>query len=240
MTGDTPRGEVVAILLAGGSGSRFGAASSKVYVALAGQPVLAHSLVILSQVDVVDHVIVVIRQQDRGALDEVLASVPANKVRAVVTGGATRQASEWAGISAAVEHCGHAQWALLHDAARPLVTAALITDVIHVARSTGGGALPGVQIGDDLVDDCGRLVPVEDLVAVQTPQAFPLEALRAVYPRALAQGYEGVDTSDTMQAFSDLHLSVVTSSADNLKITHPGDILRAERIIQARGSSPRP
>lgn len=226
-------GDVVAVVLAGGSGTRFGAPVSKVYVDLGGRPVIAHSLAAFESHPDVDHVVLVVRAEDRGACAAVLADAASTKVRAVVDGGATRQASEWAGIEAVTALDLDDPLVLLHDAARPLTTPDLVSGLIAAARD-GAGAIPAVGVTDDLVDPVGRRVTTDDLVAVQTPQAFPLHVLRRTYPAAIAGGFDGVDTAQTVDAFADVEIRWVASSAENLKITHPADLDRAEAILSAR------
>lgn len=224
-------GRVAAIVLAGGVGSRFGAQISKVYVSLGGQPMLSHSLAAMDRSRAVDDIVVVIRKGDRPAFDDVVASTGTSKIRAVVPGDVTRQGSEWAGIQAVRDRCAGVDLVLLHDAARPLVTTDLIDRVVAQVRSDGGGAIPVRPLDQDLIDDRGCRVDTANLVAVQTPQVFTLQALLQVYAQAVADGFAGVDTSQTMQAYTDIAVVVVPGSPDNVKITHPGDLELAERLL---------
>jgi 2-C-methyl-D-erythritol 4-phosphate cytidylyltransferase len=227
---------VIAIVLAGGSGSRFGAAVPKVLVDLAGRPVLAHSLEVLDRHPSVDDVVIVVREADQAAVNAL--DLPRRKLRALVAGGATRQGSELAGIRAAQVVVGGLDprrvVALLHDAARPLVSPAVVTRVLQAVRDGAGGAIPGLAVPDSLVDADGRGVAADDLVAVQTPQAFPLGVLLAAYPAAAAGGVDGVDTAETVQAVSDVAVRWVPGDAENLKITHPADLARAEALLSRR------
>jgi 2-C-methyl-D-erythritol 4-phosphate cytidylyltransferase len=224
-------GAVAAVVLAGGSGTRFGAAVSKVYVELGDRPVLAHSLSTLDASQVVDHIVVVIRAEDRQAYGTAVDGCPTDKVRAVVDGGETRQGSEWAGITAVRDVAPDSGLVVLHDAARPFVTSALIADLVGTARTTGAGALPGRPVEGDLAGLDGAAAEVDDLVAVQTPQVFALSDLLEVYPKAIADGFDGVDTSATIRAYLPGAVRYVPSDDRNLKLTHPADLARAEALL---------
>ncbi|CAN5353644.1 IspD/TarI family cytidylyltransferase [soil metagenome] len=222
---------VAAVLLAGGSGIRFGARISKVYAPLGGRPLLAHSLQALGDHPDVDDVVVVIRDGDGPDYGEVAVLAPTAKVRAVVTGGASRQASEWAGIAAVRDLTPAVGLVMLHDAARPFLSRRLISDLVGTARGTRAGALPAQPLDGDLADAGGQRVRTADLVAVQTPQVFPLDALLSVYPRAMADGFDGVDTAQTMQAYSDIEVHCTAGGPRNLKVTHAVDLALAESLL---------
>lgn len=220
---------VAAIVLAGGSGSRFGAPVSKIYVSLAGKPMLSHSLAAMDRSRSVDDIVVVIRQGDRPAFDDAATAAQTSKIRAVVAGDVTRQGSEWAGIKAVRDTCAEVDLVLLHDAARPLVSLDLIDRLVRQARSAGGGAIPVQPLDQDLIDEGGNLVDTAQLAAVQTPQVFALQALLHVYARAMTDGFAGVDTSQTMKAYSDIVVAAVPGTPHNIKVTHPADLVLAEQ-----------
>lgn len=233
LAGDERSGRAVVLVLAGGSGTRFGADQSKVYVRLGHRPILAYALHALERSDVIDDVVVVVRDGDRAAYEVVAAAAPTTKVRAVATGGRTRQGSEQAGLDAAAAATPTADLVLLHDAARPFLTLDLLADLVGIVRRTGGGAVPAVGLLGDLVDADGLPVATGDLVSVQTPQAFPAAVLRDVYPRAAADGFEGSDTAQTVQAYADVAVTWVPGTQRNLKITHPEDLAIAEALLPA-------
>lgn len=224
---------VAAVVLAGGAGTRFGAGVSKVYVPLGERPILAYALDVMDTSEDVDDVVVVIRDGDRPAYDRVAAAVATSKVRAVVAGGDTRQASEWAGIQAVRDRCPGAGVVVLHDAARPFLTRHLIAQLVQTSRQHGSGALPARRLAAGAVMANGAPRPDADLVTVETPQVFPLQVLLAVYPLATAAGFDGVDTAQTVQTHSDLPIRWVDSAAPNPKVTHPEDLAAAEALLPA-------
>lgn len=227
------------VVVAGGSGTRVGAGRNKVLLPLGGRPVLAWSLTTFERSPVVDEVVVVTRGVDLDEVRRLVADRRCAKVRAVVEGGATRHASEVAGLdelAPAVEG-GEVAVVGVHDAARPLVDEELVARLVAAAQS-GGGAIPGLPVpGSALlhapVGEQPRLLPAADLRAVQTPQVFPAAPLLAAYRRAAAEGVEGTDTAETFHRFTDLDVRVVPGDPRNLKITYPADLQRAATLARA-------
>ena len=236
-------GEVVAVVLAGGSGSRLGAPQNKVYLPLAGRPVLSWSLRAFLSCPDVDRVVLVARPSDRDRADEAiaLAGEPGSPPRIdVIAGGANRHDSEWSALSHLAEgiRAGRTEVVLIHDGARPLVRSDLISAVIGAARETGS-AVPGVAV-DGVVqrDENGRLRtvgPPGRLVRVQTPQGFLAGPLLAAYERADVDGFAGTDTAASVERYAGQRVRIVPGDPRNLKITYPPDLVLAERLLTARG-----
>ena len=168
-------------MLAGGSGSRVGAAANKVYLPLAGRPMIAWSLRAFVGAPGIGPVLLVIRDADREPAAELLAGEPGWAEVELVTGGRTRQESELAGLRRLADRirAGRVDVVLVHDGARPMVSRALLAAVLRTAREVGG-AVPGLP-RDDLAlaapDEAGRATVLTGpappgLVAVQTPQGF--------------------------------------------------------------------
>jgi 2-C-methyl-D-erythritol 4-phosphate cytidylyltransferase len=241
-TPPTPR-RAAFVVLAGGSGTRLGAGTNKVYLPLAGRRVVSWSFVWASQVPEIGQFVLVVRPEDVELARETLARDVPELTVDVVTGGATRHASEQAGL----DHLRHLVDAgvvdvvAVHDGARPLARPALVRSVVTTAARVGG-ALPALPAGPVVpVDANGVPGPAGDghgpgLARVQTPQAFRAAPLVAAYRAASAAGYEGTDTASSVEAFSDLTVQVVAGSRHNLKVTYPGDLPLAERLLATPGS----
>jgi 2-C-methyl-D-erythritol 4-phosphate cytidylyltransferase len=231
------RSAAAAIVLAGGSGTRIGAGHNKVYLPLGGRTVLGWSLRAFATHPAIGTVVLVIRAED-AAQAEQEAATPDVPVE-IVEGGATRQDSEWCGLHLLADRiaAGAIDTVLIHDGARPLVSAALISAVLAAARADGG-AVPGL-LRDDLAavspDGVGlRWPPGPDaFVAVQTPQGFRAAPLLAAYDRARREGFVGTDTASCVQRFTDLPVRWVPGDERNLKITYPHDVARAERLVSS-------
>lgn len=217
------------IIVAAGRGSRMGGELPKQWQMLAGKPVLAHTLAAFAGLPVV----LVIHPEDRAraeALDR-----PA-EVR-LVEGGTTRDASVRAGLRA-LEGTGVAK-VLIHDGARPLVSRALI-DRLVAALEAHDGAAPALAVTDALWRGAGGLVSGtvdrSGLYRAQTPQAFrfaPILAAHLAHPGGAL---------DDVQVARDagLDVAIIEGEETNLKLTFPGDFVRAEAILKGRGMDVRP
>ncbi len=202
------------IVVAAGSGRRFGGA--KQYGPLAGRRVLDWSLDAARSA--ADGVVLVVADDHAGD-DEPGAD-------AVVAGAATRSGSVRAGLAAVP---ATAEIVVVHDAARPLAEDALFAAVVGAVRAGADAAVPGAPVNDTLRAHDGAPVDRDGLVAVQTPQAFRADALRAAHrDRAEATDDASLVESDGGKVV------VVPGSPDNLKITRPTDLVVAEALLRAR------
>jgi 2-C-methyl-D-erythritol 4-phosphate cytidylyltransferase len=183
---------------------------------------------------IVDHAV----DAARTACDTVVLVVPADAgwsvagVRAV-TGGATRSASVRAGIAALPVET---DIVVVHDAARPLADVAMFERVIAAVRDGADGAVPGIPIADTVkrVGPDGTVtgtIPREELMAVQTPQAFRADRLRAAH----ASEPEGTDDAAVVERAGG-RVVVVAGAAHNFKITEPADLDRAAEILARRAA----
>ena len=206
--------KTVALIVAAGKGERPGAALPTQYAPLAGRAMLAWSHQALSDHPAVDEVVVVI-----GAGQEALLAAAVPGARHVI-GGATRRESVAAGLAA----LDSADLVLVHDAARPFLSAAVI-DRLIAALDTHDGAVPVLPVADTLVSEDGANVPREALRRVQTPQAFRFATLAAAH-----HGWRGGEATDDAQMVRALGGSVALVQGDAMleKITYPGDIAAAE------------
>lgn len=220
------------VILAAGSGSRVGAATNKVLLPLGDRPVLAWSVRDALAVAGGGRVVVVVRAGERDAVAAALGPHLGDGEIALVEGGATRHASEWAALRAlrpAIES-GEVDTVAIHDGARPLAGTALFEATLAAAREHGG-AIPVVPAGSLLTRDLGRVSG--GLGAVQTPQAFEARELLRSYLAAAAAGFEGTDTAASLAAYAEVRIAAVPGSSRNLKITFPEEVALAQRL--ARG-----
>jgi 2-C-methyl-D-erythritol 4-phosphate cytidylyltransferase len=224
-----------ALIVAGGKGVRLGSLTPKQYLPLRGAPVLAWSVAAFDRMEIVDEAIVVVPEADLAYVAEaVVDAYGFDKVRRIVAGGKERQESVAAGLDA-IE--GDDAVVLVHDGVRPFVSADIITRATERACDTGA-ALVAVPVVDTIkrVDEHIRVVETvsrERLWAAQTPQAFRVDILRSAMDRASADGYTGTDEAEIV-ARSGVEVAVVTGEGENIKITTPDDLARAERIAEGR------
>ena len=204
---------VWAIVVAGGAGRRFGA--QKQFLDLDGESVLTRS--VAGARSVAGHVIAVL---PAAAVEDPSLHGGADLV---APGGEDRSGSVRAGLALVAED---ARVILVHDAARPLATPALYRAVVDALVDGVDGAIPALSVTDTIkrVSD-GRVLETLDraeLVAVQTPQAFRADRLRAAH----ARGSSATDDAALLEA-EGATVVVVPGEAHNMKLTHPRDVARA-------------
>ncbi|HSF36987.1 MAG TPA: IspD/TarI family cytidylyltransferase [Nocardioides sp.] len=217
------------VILAAGSGSRVGATVNKVLLPLRGVPVLVWSVRDALALSDVRRLVLVVRAEDRAAVEAAVAPHLADREVLVVDGGATRHASEWAALRVLAPdiEAGEVDVVVVHDGARPLAGRPLWETVVATAREVGG-AIPVVPVTHLLRPD-HRLV-TEQVGGVQTPQAFRAADVLAAYRAASVDGFEGTDTSACVAAYRDVKVAAVAGSPLNLKVTFPEDVALAEEL----------
>jgi len=228
-----------ALIVAAGRGHRVGGPLPKQYRQLAGCSVLRHSVQRFATHPGIDRVRVVINPADRPLYDEAVhdSGNPADAaLLAPIAGGETRQESVRNGLESLAE--SPPDLVLIHDGARPLVSAAVIDGALD-ALAGHDGALPALAVSDSLKRATpgsiliAGAVPREGLWRAQTPQGFRysaiLDAHRAAAGRALTD-----DAAVAEQA--GLSVALTPGDEDNLKITTERDFARAERILAAQGT----
>lgn len=200
-----------AVVVAGGSGARFG--RLKQFDQLGAKRVIDWS--VDAMLDVCEQVVVVVPQEATSELNR-------NDVD-VAVGGSTRTESVRNGLAMLKEATTHV---LVHDAARPLASPALVRAVVEALAGGAAGAVPVVPVTDTLRRVVGGHVDRNDFVAVQTPQGFDLSVLRQA-------NEAGVDATDDASLLDLLQVAVVHTPGDatNIKITVPHDLALAEVLL---------
>jgi 2-C-methyl-D-erythritol 4-phosphate cytidylyltransferase len=218
-----------ALIPAAGVGARAGAGSPKQYREIAGRAMLRHVLDTFASAPCIAHTFVVVNSDD-AYIDEVVAGLSSCSVLRV--GGATRQASVLNGLAAAHGQIGDDDWVLVHDAARPGLTTALIARLVDALANDPVGGLLALPMVDTLkrAGKDGRALQTvarDALWAAQTPQMFRHALLR----RALEQAG---DITDDASAIETLGLSpkLVEGSPRNFKVTLPHDFALAELYLK--------
>ena len=223
---------VGAVVVAAGQGHRFGASRPKQFVDLCGMPVLAWSVRTLVNHPDVDRVVVVLAQT---RADSPPAWLPDGVL--VVPGGVFRADSVRAGVEALE---GDVETVLVHDGARPFVSAELVSRVVEGARN--GPVVPVIAVEDTVkrVDDGGWIeatVPRDRLRRVQTPQGFPAAVLSRTHALDDAGAWEAQDAAamtDDALLCERLGIDVATVEGDpaNLKITTARDLALARAMVE--------
>jgi len=225
---------VAAVVVAAGRGNRMGTYLNKVFLPLAGKPVLAHTLQVLEQSPLIGEVVVVAAAGEEPACTNLIRQHRLAKVRTVATGGAQRSDSVARGLSALQTASG---LVAVHDGARPLFTPDLLARVV-LAATVDGAALAAVPVkdtikiarGDGLVESTADRAT---LWAAQTPQVFRLPLLRAAYRQPAEMVAAVTDDASLVEAMG-VPVRLVMGSYENIKITTPEDLVLAEAIIRQR------
>ena len=221
--------KIVAILLAAGGSTRMNGVD-KIITPLLGRPLLEYSLERLTESESIDSIVVVAGESNADSVPDIANGALADKITAVCIGGSRRQDSVRAGL----DHVDHATHVLVHDGARPLIDAPLLSRTVEAA-STYDAAIAAVPVKDTIkmADDnmaVLQTVPRNGLWAVQTPQIFKADLLHTAH-RTI-----GVDVTDDASMVEMLghQVKLFMGSYENLKVTTPEDIVIAEAILRSR------
>jgi len=221
-----------AILVAAGKGVRMGAGVDKLFLEVAGRPVVAHTWQRFNETPCIDEIVLVVRDGMQKAFTDLATKFDLKKAFRIVGGGTERQDSVWNGLEALPVT---AEIVAIHDAARPCATGELIATTVQAADETGA-AVAAQPVTDTIKESAdGRLIrrtlDRSKLWAVQTPQSFRVEVIR----RALAEVRRRrlIFTDDTAACeLIGQPVRLVSSVAPNPKVTVPGDLPFIEMLLR--------
>lgn len=219
-----------AIVAAAGEGSRLGGAGPKAFQPVAGMPMVAHSLAAVAAAGI-ERIVIVVPPAERSTAERTLADFLPAVPAMFVGGGATRQASVRAGLA---EIPDDVERVVVHDAARPLATAAMFGSAL-AALDRAAGAVVAV-LAEDTMKLLGRdgtvaeTIPRQGLYRAQTPQAFRADVLRRAHSRAVADAFEGTDDAALVERIGET-VVVVPGDPRNIKVTTPEDLVLVELLL---------
>ena len=221
-----------AIIAAAGSSQRM-EGENKLLLPLGDRPVLAHTLLAVDAASGVDEIVIAAREEDLVRFAELCKTWGITKPVKVVVGGKTREESV---LRAAIEANPDASLLAVQDGARPFVTPRLIDEVIEKAR-VDFAAAPALPVKDTIkvaVDGAVRNTPDRSLLyAVQTPQVFDAQLLRAALSSAIEAGAVLTDDCSAIERLGK-EIYLIPGSEENIKITTPLDMVLAEAILAKR------
>jgi 2-C-methyl-D-erythritol 4-phosphate cytidylyltransferase/2-C-methyl-D-erythritol 2,4-cyclodiphosphate synthase len=219
---------IAAVIVAAGKSTRFGTA--KVLTPIAGAPAIVHSVRAFQALGAWRSLVVVVNPDVRTGVEVALAHEAGETPITFVDGGARRQDSVAAGLSAT----GDAEIVVVHDGARPLIRATLIRATIDAVREGYDGAIAAVPVTDTLKRQAGLGVESVDranLWHAQTPQTFRAELLRAALAAADRDGISVTDEAMAVELIGG-RVTLVPGNAENLKLTTPEDARLAEAMVR--------
>ena len=226
---------LTAIIVAAGDSRRMG--FDKLFTAIAGKPVIAHTISAFQRANSVNEIIVVAREGRRDEIKTIVRDRRSEKVRSIVPGGKHRQDSVRAGLD---QLDSATRWVAVHDAARPLITPEQIERVFQQCANHGAAAL-AEPINDTLKRADSDLlvsgsVDRDQLYAMQTPQIFERQLLEDAYRAVCA---ENIFVTDEVSAVERMGRKVVlvVNGDFNFKITYPRDLPLADFVLKQRMDS---
>jgi 2-C-methyl-D-erythritol 4-phosphate cytidylyltransferase len=221
-----------AILVAAGKGTRMGANLDKLWLEVAGRPVVAHTWQRFNDAQCIAEIILVVREGMQQHFTELAAQFHFQKPFRMVTGGAERQDSVWNGLAALAPEI---EIVAIQDAARPCTSEPLIAATIEAARETG--AAVAAQAVTDTIKETSdgktilRTVDRSKLWSVQTPQTFRVEVIRRALAEVRRRGLNLTDDTAACELIGQA-VRLVSSTTPNPKVTVPGDLPFIEMLLK--------
>lgn len=221
-----------AILVAAGKGTRMRAGVDKLFLEVAGRPVVAHTWQRFNDAKGIDEIILVVRDGMQSAFEKLAAQFGLTKPHRLVAGGAERQDSVWNGLEALAPET---QIVAIQDAARPCTSESLINATLEAARETGA-AVAAQAVTDTIKESTDgklvmRTVDRGRLWAVQTPQTFRVEVIRRALTEVRRQGLQITDDTAACELIGQ-PVRLVADGSPNPKVTVPGDLAYVEVLLQ--------
>lgn len=213
-----------AVIVAAGKGTRMGPGVDKLFLEIAGCPVVAHTWQRFDQADCIDEIVLVVRDGMQTTFADLARQFALTKPHRFAVGGAERQDSVWNGLRALSPQ---SEIVAIHDGARPCTTAALIAATIEAARETGA-AVAGQPVTDTIKETVDRRtisrnVERSRLWAVQTPQTFRVDVIRRALTEVRARKLHVTDDTTACELIGQ-PVRLVAGETPNPKVTVPADL----------------
>ena len=223
---------VSAIIVAAGRGTRMGPNIDKLFLEVAGQPIVAHAWTRFDSAECIDEIVVVIRAGMESLFQEIGGKLPLKKPYRFAEGGAERQDSVWNGLQALSPGT---EIVAIHDGARPCASLQLIEATVMAAK-TFGAAVAAQRVTDTIKQSedgltISQTIDRSKLWAVQTPQAFRASVIRKAIGAARERGSNLTDDTAACE-FIGQAVMLVESEQPNPKVTRPGDVALIEILLR--------
>ncbi|MBX7044476.1 MAG: 2-C-methyl-D-erythritol 4-phosphate cytidylyltransferase [Ignavibacteria bacterium] len=220
----------ILIIPASGTGTRFGSATPKQFLKIQGKEIIAHTIEKFHSVKLIDEIYISSQPENFELLKKIITKNNFKKVKGLVEGGETRQASVYNAINSI--EAGKSDIILVHDSVRPFISKKLIVNLISECHSSGG-VIPGIKISDTVkrTDEKGFIVktlPRENLWTVQTPQVFRYDIIKNSLDKAAVKNFWGTDEAAAVE-FAGYPVKIIDGEKANIKITHKVDLKHFNR-----------
>ncbi|MFZ0475621.1 MAG: bifunctional 2-C-methyl-D-erythritol 4-phosphate cytidylyltransferase/2-C-methyl-D-erythritol 2,4-cyclodiphosphate synthase [Halobacillus sp.] len=219
-----------AVVLAAGQGKRMLAGKNKQFLKIEDQPLILHTLSVFAKDEWCSEIVLVTNPKERQQMEELLQAFSLNKEIQLVDGGAERQDSVFAGLKAVINTTLPV---FIHDGARPFVKQELLHELAERTIEKHA-ALLAVPVTDTIKQKNDQLLSTLDrktLWAAQTPQSFTFSLIYKAHQKAQESGYYGTDDASLVEILGE-EVAIVEGSYDNIKLTTPEDLHKAESYIQ--------
>lgn len=229
----------IAIILAGGIGSRMGFNYPKQFVKIAGKTALEHTVDIFQQHEQIDDIIIVSERQSYQQIESLIAKNNFSKVSRIIFGGKERTDSTLSAIHALQEQSPDTKL-IIHDAVRPLLSMHIISECIEKLDNYNAVdvVIPAVDTIVHVDSDRQEIIDIpkrSEYYQGQTPQAFKLGTLRKAYEIYLQGGVQGTcDCGIVLKTLPEEKVGIVQGSETNIKLTRPVDLFIADKLFQSR------
>lgn len=219
-----------AIIPAGGKGTRCGGAAPKQYIKIKGKPLIAYTLDVFQQNDLIDYIAVAAEPGYFDLLQLIKKEFNFTKLIRIVEGGEERQDSVFAALKSL--DAKNDDLIAVHDAARPLLPQKVLTDAVNLAKEKGN-AVVCIKTADTLLKGGKRIdehLDRDDIFYVQTPQVFKYEDLKRAMNWAARNNFAGTDESMLVKKIG-LYVNIAQGSVFNFKVTTSDDLKLFERLV---------
>lgn len=224
------------VVVAAGRGLRFGGTVPKQFLKICGKPLVWWSLSTFNKLKIISEIVLVIPRGYLRRTEQMAAGWNLPKLKRIITGGTLRVDSVYKGVAAL---SGDVDVILVHDGARPLISAKLVESVADAAAAYGV-ALPGLPVGDTLKETgpdlwVKKTFPRKGLWSVQTPQAFSRNAVARIFNKNENLRDLHKDVTDDVQLAErkGVPVKIVPGSPFNIKVTYPDDVKLCSAILKA-------
>jgi len=228
----------IAIILAGGSGSRFGLNVPKQFAKLAGKTIIEHTIDVFEQNSMIDEICIVIKSEYKDRIKEIILKNGYKKIKKILDGGEERKDSSLVAIKAYELEIGNCNL-IFHDAVRPFVDNRIINECIKKLDYYNAidVAIPAVDTIIEVENNVITNIPLRDkMMQGQTPQAFKLNTIKKAYEIAQKdKNFKPTDDCGIVKKYlPDESIYVVKGSLQNIKITYQQDLFVADKIVQLK------
>jgi len=227
----------IGVILAGGTGVRFGSTKPKQFIRIAGKRIIEHTLEIFENSTVIDEIAIVSHAEYIDEIEDILLHNSFKKVKKILPGGKTRNESSLSAINAYWNERKRDHISLIfHDAVRPFVSEDILGEISNALRNYNAidVAIPSTDTIIEVEDNKIESIPDRNrMMNGQTPQAFRLSVIKKAYDLALKDpGFKASDDCGVIKTYLPKEpIYIVEGHEENIKITHELDLFIADKLL---------